>query len=57
MNYKRQSYQRKNATHMTLSYRNDQKTIKTKLKLLVFRSQSLAVQVLVRYRQLIYKCQ
>jgi len=38
---------------MNLIYRNDQKTIKTKLKLLVFRSQSLAVQV--RYRQLIYK--
>jgi len=38
MNYKRQFYQRKNATHMKLSYRNDQKAIKTKLKLLVFRS-------------------
>jgi len=25
MNYKRQSYQRKNATHMKLSYRNYQK--------------------------------
>jgi len=33
------------------------KTIKTKLKLFVFRSQSPAVKVLVRYRQLIYKCQ